>query len=160
MWPAQKPCFPRAAWLMNGTGKAPLASLPSLLPRVEDLEHEFAILQASSCLGQGCVHGNRGALPVFGAYTQAAWLTFRSANASDASLQSLLIRVEDLRHETVGVSCFAGQLMPGSGLRAWGSRQVASVQSPCSPCTVWLMSGAGSAPLASLPSWLSRVEDS
>ncbi len=47
--------------------------------------------------------------------------------------------------------------MPGSGLRAWESRHVASVQSPRSPRAAWLMSGAGSAPLASAPS-LQRIE--
>ena len=46
----------------------------------------------------------------------------------------------------------AGQLVPGSGLRAWESRHVASIQSPRSPRAAWLMSGAGAAPLMTAPS--------
>lgn len=38
--------------------------------------------------------------------------------------------------------------MPGSGLRSWEARQVASVQSPRTPRAAWLMSGAEPMPLA------------
>ena len=41
-----------------------------------------------------------------------------------------------------------GQLMPGSGLRSWEARQVASTQSPRTPRAAWLMSGAEPTPLA------------
>ena len=38
--------------------------------------------------------------------------------------------------------------MPGSGLRSWEARQVASAQSPRTPRAAWLMTGSEAGPLA------------